>query len=322
MTQDVQTDISPSAAGREVRKNPDVDISIVIPAYFGALTIADCLTALQRAASGRRYEIIVVESSSDGARDIIRRRFPDVTLIESATRLTAGGARNRGATAARGQRLFFTDQDCVVPPDWIKRLEQHLDDPSIGAAGGSVGIRNLSSLSGCAMYFLEFLRHFPVSGPARRDENFLVGCNSVYRAETLKAVKFPDQTLGEDVIFSHDLGRCGFGVMYDPGVEVLHQNREGWKEFFRYNREMGRSAAIYHGVLRRWWIRPFFKLPVLTFLAPAVILPSIAIDLLRSRWSYFARFVLLSPMCLIGNLVWANAFRRQVLGTRTHGVHQ
>ena len=89
--------------------------------------------------------------------------------------------------------------------------------------------------------------------------------------------------------------------------EVLHHNREGWQEFFDYNRKMGRSAASYHRVLRRWWAGPFLKFPMLAFLAPVVILPSIAFALVRSRWSYLFRFVLLSPMCLAGNLVWASA---------------
>jgi hypothetical protein len=52
------------------------------------------------------------------------------------------------------------------------------------------------------------------------------------------------------------------------------------------------------------------------FLAPAVILPSIALALARSRQSYFFRFLLLSPMCLLGNLTWATAFRQQVLQMR------
>ena len=293
-----------------------VEISVVIPAYFGARTIAACLESVKRATANRRCEIIVVESSGDETADIIRRQFPDVTLVVSPVRLTAGGARNRGAAQARARTIYFTDQDCVVPPDWIDRLARHLEDPRVGAAGGSVGIANPSNLSGCAVYFLEFLRHFPMSGPPRRDENFLVGCNSVYRSDALAAVKFPDQTLGEDVIFSHHLLRKGFAVIYDPRIEVRHHNREGWGEFFRYNREMGRSAAIYHGVLRRWWIFPFFRVPLLAFLSPAIILPSIAFDLLRSRWSYFGRFVLLSPMCLVGNFVWAYAFRKQVIDSR------
>jgi GT2 family glycosyltransferase len=289
----------------------DIDVSVVIPAYQGARTIADCLRSVRRATRDYRREVIVVESSGDATADLVRREFPDVALIRSEARLSAGGARNRGAAAARGRLVFFTDQDCLVPEDWIDRLARHLDDPAVGAAGGAVGVRNLSNLSGWGVYFLEFLYHFPGRGGPRRDKNFLVGCNSAYRAEARRLVDFPDQTLGEDVLISHRLRSRGFAVVYDPRVEVKHQNREGWREFFAYNRKMGRSAAQYHDEIRLWWTAPFRRVPALAFLAPAAILPMIGVSLLRSRWSYFARFVLLSPMCLVGNLVWANAFRQE-----------
>lgn len=249
----------------------------------------------------------------------MRRCFPEVVLIRSAERLSAGAARNRGAAQARGRLIFFTDQDCIVPPDWIDQLSRHLVDPSVGAAGGAVGIRNPSNLSGCAVYFLEFLKHFPGAGAPPRDDNFLVGCNSAFPARVLRTVHFPDQTIAEDVLLSEAVRSHNYRVVYDPRCEVLHHNREGWGEFFNYNRKMGRAAARYHHLLRRWWAVPFLRLPMLTFLAPVVILPSIALDLARSRWSYLFRFLLLSPMCLAGNLVWASAFRRQVLEMRTEG---
>jgi GT2 family glycosyltransferase len=293
---------------------------VVIPAYKGASTIADCLESVEIATAGRRREIIVVDSSNDATASIVRQRFPAVVLIQSAERLTAGGARNRGAAEARGRLIFFTDQDCIVPPNWIDQLERQFEDPGVGAAGGAVGIRNPANLSGCAVYFLEFLHHFPRSGAPQRDNNFLVGCNSAYRAPALLAARFPDQTLGEDVLLSHELRANGFSVVYDPRVEVRHHNREGWAEFFNYNRKMGRSAASYHRVLQRWWVTPFFRFPILVFLAPAVVLPSIAFALARSRRSYFFRFLLLLPMCLLGNLVWAHAFQRQVLEMRASAV--
>jgi hypothetical protein len=108
----------------------------------------------------------------------------------------------------------------------------------------------------------------------------------------------------------------GFGVVYDPNIEVLHRNREGWGEFFRYNRKMGHASASYHTVLRRWWIAPFLRAPLLVYLAPVAILPFITVELLGARWSYLLRFLLLLPACLLGNLVWAHAFRQHVLLAR------
>ena len=296
-----------------------VDISVVVPSYNGEGTIAECLESIERATRGRRREIIVADSSTDRTPEIVRRHFPDVALIRSETRLSAGAARNLGSAAARGRLIFFTDQDCIVPPDWIERMEEHFQNTAIHGAGGAVGIRNLSSASGCALYFLEFLNHFPGRRSPRQDDNFLVGCNCAYRAEAIQAVRFPDQTLGEDILFSNQLRTHGFRTVYDSRIEVLHQNREGWDAFFDYNDKMGRAAARYHLVLKLWWAMPVLRWPSLAFSAPVAVLPSIARDLLRSHRSYLLRFMLLAPMCLLGNLVWANGFRQQVRKMRETG---
>jgi GT2 family glycosyltransferase len=288
-----------------------VDISVVVPSYNGAGTIRICLESVERAVRGRRAEIIVVDSSTDATPAIVREDFPAVTLIRSDERLSAGAARNRGSAAARGRLIFFTDQDCVVPHDWIDRMAAHLADPAVSGVGGSIGIRNISSASGNALYFLEFLNQFPGRGRVRADHPFLIGCNSAYRRTVLQAARFPDQTLGEDVLFGHELRKRGLRTLYDPRIEVLHENREGWRAFFRYNRRIGEAAAAYHAVLGLGWAAPFLRYPTLAFAAPAAVLPCIALHLLRSRPGYLLRFVALLPMCLLGNLAWATGFRRQ-----------
>jgi GT2 family glycosyltransferase len=306
----------------EPSPNPGrVEVSVVIAAYRGAATIAACLRSVLRATEGRRREIFVVESSGDETREIVSREFPEVTLIGSDARLTAGAARNRGFQAARGRLIFVTDQDCVVPPDWVDRLERHLEGSGVGAAGGSVGVSNPSNLSGMAVYFLEFFRHFPTSGRVTRNRNFLVGCNSAYAAAALERTRFPDRTLAEDVLLSHAIRRAGFDLVYDPTVEVRHWNRSGWVEFLAYNRKMGEAAADYHRVTRPWWSGVLLSVPLLAFAAPIVIVPSIGLRLLRSRWSYLLRFCVLWPMCVLGNQVWAGALRSAMarMPRRLHG---
>lgn len=299
-----------------------VDISVVIPAYHGAATIAACLASVQRATAGRGVEIIVVDSSGDRCEEIVREQFPGVTLVVSPTRLSAGAARNRGVAMARGRILFFVDQDCEVPHDWIAAIEKHFATPTTGGAGGSLGMLNPDCLTGCGVYFLEFFRHFPRNGPPERNRNFLLGCNCAYRTDVLREGGFPDHTLGEDVLLSHQLRQRGVDLVYDPAVEVRHRNREGVKEFFRYNTKMGAASAACQLAMRRPRSRLFLSCPTLAFLTPVIVLPLIFVRLLRSSSRsrrYLPTFLMLLPLCLAGNLVWAAAFRRQVLESRRRG---
>lgn len=289
-----------------------VDVSVVIPAYNGAETIGDCLASVTRALGSRRGEIVVVDSSSDATPDLVRERFPSVRLWHSETRLSAGEARNRGIAHARGAIVAFTDQDCVVPGDWLDRLLAHFADAGIGGVGGVVGIADFDNYAGSALYFLEFFHHLPSAGPARPESDFLVGCNAAYRRSVLAEVRFPDQTLAEDVLLGHRLRGRGIRTIRDPAIEVRHRNKRGWRVFLAYNYEMGRAAAAYHTTLRQRRALAFLRFPSLAFALPMLVLPAIGLRLLRSRRrSYLGRFVLLAPACLLGNLYWAAGFRRQ-----------
>ena len=289
------------------------DISVIIPAYRGRATIAACLESVRAAASGRNCEILVVESSGDGTVEFVRERFPEVEVVASPTRLSAGQARNEGMRRARGQRLLCVDQDCEVLEDWIDRLVALLERPGTGAAGGSMAVANPGNLSGWCVYFLEFLHHFPARGPVR-DDNFLIGANSAWRPEAVQESGFPDQTLGEDLLLSEAVRRRGLAVRYDPSIPVRHHNRTGWGEFFRYCRAMGAAAAADQTRIGGREVEWLHRLPILSYGIPLVMLPRIGWRLRGAPRGYLARFLLLLPCCALGQLVWAASFRRG-LGT-------
>lgn len=309
-----------TAVGTEGRADAaPPEVSVIVPAFRGRATIEACLDSVRASARGWRSEIIVVESSRDGAADLVRRRFPDVRLIEPPHRLSAGAARNEGFRHARGRLWLCVDQDCLVPGDWIARLVALLDRDGVGAAGGSIAVANRWNLAGWCVYFLEFFTHFPGHGPIR-DDNFLIGANSGWRPEVVSLQAFPDQTLGEDLLASESARRNGFAVLYDPQLTVQHHNRPGWGEFVRYCRAMGTAAADSRLRLGGRAVHLLHRWPVLSFGIPCVILPLIGWRLRRAPFGYLATFLALFPCCAVGHFVWADAFRKALLQSRARPI--
>lgn len=299
----------PMGVHRMTPADPAPELSVIIPAYGGRDTISACVASVLAAAQGWSHEILVVESSGDGSAEILQATYPQVEVISSASRLSAGQARNAGIRRARGRLLFCVDQDCLVSREWIGALQRHLEQPETGAAGGSMAVANPENLSGWCVYFLEFLHHFPSRCRPIRHDNFLIGANSAWKAEVFQQLAFPDQTLGEDRLLSEAVRRLGLAVIYDPSISVSHHNRRGWREFRRYCREMGRAAAQDQKKLGGRWIRWIERHPLLAYGVPLVVLPLIGWRLLSSPRHYLLRYLLLLPLCLWGQLLWAGEFR-------------
>jgi len=81
------------------------------------------------------YELIVINNSR--APDIQKtlRAFPKIRVIQNAGNAGFARAANQGALAARGQYLCFLNSDVLVPPGWLQRLVEAVQQPGVGAAG-------------------------------------------------------------------------------------------------------------------------------------------------------------------------------------------
>lgn len=97
-------------------------VSVVLPARNAAQTLPAALQAL--AAQDRAPdEVIVVDDGSSDATVAIAEASPVVTAVLRQAPAGPGAARNRGAAAARGDLLAFTDADCVPEPGWLAAAE-------------------------------------------------------------------------------------------------------------------------------------------------------------------------------------------------------
>ena len=87
-------------------------LSFVVPAYNEELELPDTIQAIQSAASGYDYEIVVVDdASTDRTPDLARAAGAKLVSIR---RRQIAAARNAGAENAKGEVLFFVDADTRI----------------------------------------------------------------------------------------------------------------------------------------------------------------------------------------------------------------
>lgn len=105
---------------------PEVELSVVIPAYNAAHLIAAQLDALSHERYDAPWEIVVVDNgSSDTTPAVVeafRVRLPQLRLLHASARRSPAHARNQGAAHARGRSLVFVDADDLICPGWVAAI--------------------------------------------------------------------------------------------------------------------------------------------------------------------------------------------------------
>jgi hypothetical protein len=103
----------PPGCDRRERSRPR-SVSVVIPAYNAAATLAEQLEALAGQECEDDWEVVIADNgSTGGTADIARRyapRFKALTVVDSGPRRGHSAPRNAGAKTARGELLVFRDR--------------------------------------------------------------------------------------------------------------------------------------------------------------------------------------------------------------------
>ena len=101
-------------------------VSVIIPAYNAAATIAGTVESVL-AQTCQDFEIICVDDGSTDATVAIIKQFGErVRLIEQANSGPAAG-RNNGARNSSGEYLAFLDADDLWAPQFLERSVAALD---------------------------------------------------------------------------------------------------------------------------------------------------------------------------------------------------
>ena len=118
---------------------PSPSVSITIPVYNEAATIADTLRrTLQIDYPAERRQIVVVSDASSDGTDEIVRSFADrgVELLRVPVRRGKTAAENAALPLLRGEIIINTDASIHIPPPALRFLIAAFADPTVGLASG------------------------------------------------------------------------------------------------------------------------------------------------------------------------------------------
>jgi len=115
-----------------------MDISVIIVSYNTADLTLRCIASV-RSSTGEKEIFVVDNASTDGSAAAVRKKFPEVPLIENPQNLGFGAANNRALKICRGRYVVFLNPDTVVRPDALSRAVSYMDaHPDIGLAGARI----------------------------------------------------------------------------------------------------------------------------------------------------------------------------------------
>jgi GT2 family glycosyltransferase len=99
-------------------------ISVVIVNWNGKTELTHCLDSLASQTFDGFETIVVDNGSTDGSLELLRDRYPRVTVIETGENLGFAEGVNRGIDASRGAWIATLNNDAVVDRRWLERLRE------------------------------------------------------------------------------------------------------------------------------------------------------------------------------------------------------
>ena len=136
-------------------------VSIIIPHHNNFKILHNCVTSLYQSTYENIEIIIVDNASTDSSIQNIKEQFSKLLIINSKKNLGYAGGCNLGAKTAKGELLFFLNNDTVICKDTIELLvEKITSNNSIASVQPKIKSlinKDCFDYAGAAGGFIDFL---------------------------------------------------------------------------------------------------------------------------------------------------------------------
>ena len=229
-----------------------LDISVILVSYNTLEMTKKALNDLFASIGDLKIEVLMIDNASkDGSAGMLRREYPQITLIENAKNVGFGRANNQAVPLVRGKYVLLLNTDAFVQPDTLLKTKQYMDEhPKCGMLGVKLLGRDGVLQPSCRYFptswniFLERTNLKKVFKSTRlidnmawdhnsvRDCDWVPGCYALIRKEVIDQVGLFDPRYFlyyEEVDHCLAAKRAGWQVTYFPDTTVVHIGGESAK---------------------------------------------------------------------------------------------
>lgn len=261
-----------------------MSITLCVVNFNGERYLSETLARVREIRDTFDQILLVDNASKDSSLAMVRRDFPEVSVIELGKNLGPGTARNAGYAAAVNDHILFIDNDVMLTPDCprllVDALKRNSDAvmamPTVVYAKAPMRVQ----YDGATPHFLGLvaLDHtdLPIAAvsPAVRDIDSLISaCFLLDRSRWWLGPPFDESFFlyFED----HELGLrarlLGHRILSVPRARCVHGEGTVGVSL----RETGRYTAIriYHTIRNRWQVLlKLYQIRTLIVLSPVLVL--------------------------------------------------
>jgi GT2 family glycosyltransferase len=292
-------------------------VSVVVPTRNAQETIEACVSSILE--NEAVDQLVIVDDSSDRTRELVSR-YP-VTLIQAPNK-NISEKSNIGIACVSSDIIAFTDQDCVVPKDWIPQAQKLISETGADALGGpNLTFSEADFRERCSGLVLESwfgtglsacrYRLAGFSEAIEADESKLSSCNLFLRGEALRKVGGFNPRLGscEENELLFRMKKKGFRLFYAPYLYVWHRRRPILKPFLK--------GILWYGNGRGNLLRLEPRSLRAVHLVPAIFMLGLILGLVSSAMVFMPYVLVLSLYIVLDALVSVRIAIRRKTGVKS-----
>jgi GT2 family glycosyltransferase len=222
-------------------------VSVIVPVNYGGNAFLRCLSSLKRAAPLAEEVVVVVDGATDDSRQLAERFGMQVFTINKPS--GPAKARNLGARNSKGDILFFTDADVIVPSDIVERIVVVFQkDPDLAAFFGSYD--DAPSETNFLSQYKNLFHHYVHQNSNESASTFWTGCGAIRRDVFMQLGGFDERyrlPSIEDIELGYRLKKAGYKIRFYKEFMVKHLKHWGFWSLLKtdfFNRALPWTTLI------------------------------------------------------------------------------